>query len=86
MARVKRGFKRRQRHNRVLKMAAGYREREGPRTGTRLSRLSAAGIRVRPCKQNKRNYRARGLPDQRGMPHERHALLRPDAMKVNGMT
>jgi len=27
MARVKRGFKRRQRHNKILKAAAGYRER-----------------------------------------------------------
>lgn len=59
MARVKRGFKRRQRHNRVLKAAAGYRERR--RTAYRhaveqVERSMAFAFAHR--KQNKRNFRA----------------------------
>jgi large subunit ribosomal protein L20 len=59
MARVKRGFKRRQRHNKVLKAAKGFRERR--RTAYRravetVHRGWAFAYRHR--KQNKRNFRA----------------------------
>lgn len=59
MARVKRGFKRRQRHNRVLRAASGYRERR--RTAYRhaveqIERSMAYAFAHR--KQNKRNFRA----------------------------
>jgi len=59
MARVKRGFKRRQRHNRLLKAASGYRERR--RTAYRhaveqVERSMAYAFAHR--KQNKRNFRA----------------------------
>jgi large subunit ribosomal protein L20 len=59
MARVKRGFKRRQRHNKILKAAAGFRERrrtayrravETVRRGWRYATIHR--------KQNKRNFRS----------------------------
>ncbi|NOZ02731.1 MAG: 50S ribosomal protein L20 [Deltaproteobacteria bacterium] len=58
MARVKRGFKRRRRHNRLLKLASGFRERR--RTAYRRAvenvhrALRFAYVHRR---QNKRNYR-----------------------------
>ena len=59
MARVKRGFKRRRRHNRVLRQVTGYRERR--RTAYRhaveqLERSLVYAFIHR--KQNKRNFRA----------------------------
>lgn len=59
MARVKRGFKRRQRHNKILKMASGYRERRHSayrRAVEQVERSLAYAFVHR--KQNKRNFRA----------------------------
>ena len=59
MARVKRGFKRRQRHNKILKAATGYRERRRTayrRAVEQVHRGWACMYKHR--KQNKRNFRA----------------------------
>jgi large subunit ribosomal protein L20 len=59
MARVKRGFKRRRRTNKIFKAASGYRERRGNtyrRAVEQVHRSWAYAYAHR--KQNKRNFRA----------------------------
>lgn len=58
MARVKRGFKRRRRNNRLLKMAKGYRERRGNtiRKAKEQVRRSLRFAYIHR-RQNKRNFR-----------------------------
>lgn len=58
MARVRRGFKRRHRNNRLLKMASGYRERRGNtiRKAKEQVRRSLRFAYIHR-RQNKRNFR-----------------------------
>jgi large subunit ribosomal protein L20 len=59
MARVKRGFKRRRRHNKILKAASGYRERRRTTFRRAIETVHRAwAYAYAHRKQNKRNFRA----------------------------